>query len=115
MVLSAGTLRRRITLQQQSTSVDAYGQPVVTWADVATIWASLEPSFGRELIAAQAVNLDQPTTITIRWQSAFSNPRSVAAMRAVYKGRIFNIHSVQNEDERNSMLTLIASEGLNDG
>ena len=36
-------------------------------------------------------------------------------MRAVYNGRIFNIHSVENESERNTVLTLIASEGLNDG
>ena len=115
MTLSAGTLRKRITLQQQSLSVDSYGQQVITWTDVATVWASLEPSVGRELVAAQAVRLDQPTTITIRWQGAFGSPRAVAAMRAVYNGRTFNIHSVENEDERNVLLTLIASEGLNDG
>ena len=115
MALSAGTLRKRITLQQQSLSVDSYGQQVITWTDVATVWASLEPSVGRELVAAQAVRLDQPTTITIRWQPSFASPRTVAAMRAVYNGRTFNIHSVENEDERNVLLTLSASEGLNDG
>lgn len=115
MTLSAGTLRKRITLQQQSTSLDTYGQQTVTWTDVATVWASLEPSVGRELVAAQAVSLDQPTTITIRWQPAFANPKAVAAMRVVYNGRIFNIHSVENEAERNTLLTLLASEGLNDG
>jgi SPP1 family predicted phage head-tail adaptor len=106
---------KRITLQQQSPSVDSYGQQVSTWTDVATVWASVEPSVGRELMAAQAVSLDQPTTITIRWQPLFASPKAVAAMRAVYNGRIFNIHSVENESERNTMLTLIASEGLNDG
>lgn len=115
IAINPGRLSRRITLQQQSTSVDSYGQQFITWADVATVWASLEPSVGRELVAAQAMRLDQPTTITIRWQSAFASPRAVAAMRAVYKGRTFNIHSVENEDERNVLLTLIASEGLNDG
>ena len=115
MTLSAGTLRKRITLQQQSTSVDTYGQQITTWTDVATVWASIEPSVGRELMAAQAVRLDQPTTITMRWQSAFASPKAVAAMRVVYNGRIFNIYSVENEDERNRMLTLLASEGLNDG
>lgn len=115
MTLSAGTLRKRITLQQQGTSVDSYGQPVTTWSDVATVWASVEPSVGRELIAAQAVSLDQPTTITIRWQAGLASPKAVAAMRAVYDGRIFNIHSVENESERNTLLTLPASEGLNDG
>ncbi|WP_300338225.1 phage head closure protein [Accumulibacter sp.] len=115
MAISAGTLRKRITLQQQSQSVDSYGQQIATWTDVATVWASVEPSVGRELMAAQAVSLDQPTTITIRWQAAFASPKAVAAMRVVYNGRLFNIHSVENEEERNSTLTLIASEGLNDG
>lgn len=115
MTLSAGTLRKRITLQQQSPSVDTYGQQITTWTDVATVWASIEPSVGRELMAAQAVRLDQPTTITIRWQPALASPKTVAAMRAVYNGRIFNICSVENEEERNRMLTLLASEGLNDG
>ena len=90
MALSAGMLRKRITLQQQSASVDSYGQQVSTWTDVATVWASVEPSVGRELMAAQAVSLDQPTTITIRWQPIFASPKAVAAMRAVYNGRIFN-------------------------
>ena len=115
MALSAGTLRKRITLQQQTPSLDPYGQQIVSWSDVASVWASIEPSVGRELMAAQAVSLDQPTTITLRWQPAFASPKAVAAMRAVYKGRIFNIHSVENEGERNAVLILIASEGLNDG
>lgn len=113
--IRAGQLTRRIKLQQQSPSVDSYGQQVITWTDVATVWASIEPSVGRELMVAQAVSLDQPTTITIRWQAAFASPKTVAAMRVVYNGRIFNLHSVENEAERNTLLTLIASEGLNDG
>lgn len=110
MPLSAGTLRKRITLQQQSPSVDSYGQQSLTWTDVATVWASVEPSVGRELMAAQAVSLEQPTTITIRWQPLFASPKAVAAMRVVYNGRIFNLHSVENEAERNVLLTLVASE-----
>lgn len=113
--IRAGQLSRRITIQQQSPSVDSFGQQVSTWTDVATVWASIEPSVGRELMAAQAVSIDQPTTITIRWQPIFASPKAVAAMRVAYNGRIFDIHSVENEGERNTLLTLLASEGLNDG
>ncbi len=80
--IRAGQMSRRITLQQQTTSVDSYGQQASTWTDVATVWAAIEPSVGRELMAAQAVSLDQPTTITIRWQPAFASPKAVAAMRS---------------------------------
>jgi len=39
----------------------------------------------------------------------------VAAYRARYKGRVFNLHAALNEDEANVLITLLASEGLNDG
>ena len=115
MILSSGDLRRRITIQRPSVTMDSYGQPVTTWTDVATVWAAIEPATGRELLAAQAMNLEQPTTITIRWQSVFSSPKAMAAMRAVYNGRIYNIHSAENPDERNVLVKLTATEGMNDG
>ena len=115
VIYKSGDMRHRVTLQARSLAEDGAGGQSVTWRAVATVWAAMEPSAGRELMAAQALNLDQPTTITIRWQPALANPRAVAAMRAVFGGRIFNIHSSENQEERNRLLVLIASEGLNDG
>lgn len=115
MGLRAGTLRHQITLQARETTRDPVGGQSTAWTDVATVWASLEPSVGRELMAAQALAIDQPTTITVRYQSFLADPRLVVAMRALYGTRIFNIHSSQNETERNRSVTLIASEGMNDG
>ena len=113
--LRAGELRRRVTLQQRSASVDAVGGQSIIWNDVATVWGSIEPSGGRELMTAQKMSIDNPATITIRWQSPFADPKAVAAMRVLYGSRIFNIHSAVNQDERNRVLVLLASEGLNDG
>ncbi len=113
--LRAGDLRRRITIQQRSASIDAVGGQSINWSDVATVWASIEPSGGRELMSAQKMSIDNPATITIRWQSSFADPKAVAAMRVTYGSRIFNIHSAVNQEERNRVLVLIASEGLNDG
>ena len=113
--IRSGDLRRRITLQSRDLTVDAYGGQATTWSDVATVWAAIEPSGGRELLSAQAMQIDQPVTVTMRWQSIFDDPKAVAAMRFVYRGRYFNIHGVANESERDRVLTLIASEGLNKG
>ena len=114
-VICAGALRRRITLQTRTTTQDSFGGQSTTWIDVASVWASIEPSGGRELMTAQAMNIEAPSTITIRWQPAFRDPKAVAAMRAVYGSRIYNIHASENPEERNSVLVLLASEGLNDG
>jgi SPP1 family predicted phage head-tail adaptor len=113
--MRAGQLKKRITIQTRSNSVDTVGGQSTLWSDLLTTWASLTPSGGRELVAAQAMHLDQPSTIVMRWQTALSLPLNVAAMRILYGTRIFNIHGYQNMDERNVELTLICTEGMNDG
>ena len=70
---------------------------------------------GRALLAAQAVKSELSHEITLRYRAEFANPISASEMRAVYNGRYFNIHAVMNKDERNRELTLMCSEGLNNG
>ena len=113
--MRAGTLRRRLVIQSRSTSQDTAGEAVATWTTVATVWADIAPISGRELVTAQAISAEISHQITLRYQAALANTKAMAGMRAVYGGRNFNIHAVMNEDERNRMLTLLASEGLNDG
>ena len=115
MGLRAGALGQRITLQQRTLAQDATGGQLATWTDVATVWAEVVPLSGRELIAAQAVASETSHQITLRWQPVFADPKTVAALRVVYNGRLFNINAAINEDERNRMLTLLVSEGMNEG
>lgn len=113
--MMAGGLKRRITLQQHGTGADELGQPVLTWVDVATIYASIEPLSGRELLAAQAVQSEVSHKITIRYQPQFANPKAMAAMRIIYNSRVFNIHASIDVNDGHRMIELSASEGLNDG
>ena len=115
VLVNSGTLRHRITLQRRSTSVDSFGAQSTSWVTAAVVWASIESSAGKELMAAQAMAIDQPATITLRWQPMFADPKAVAALRILYGTRIFNIHSSNNPEERNRVLVLLCSEGLNDG
>ena len=115
MGLRAGALGQRITLQQRSVAQDATGGQLATWADVATVWAEVTPLSGRELIAAQAVASETSHQITMRWQPAFADPKTVAALRVVMNGRLFNIKASINDDERNRTLMLLVAEGVNDG
>lgn len=65
--MRAGRLRRRVTIQSQSTSRDAAGQPVDTWTDVATVWAAVEDVQGREIIrGGGAVTAHVTTTVRMR-------------------------------------------------
>lgn len=113
--MRSGALRKRILLQKRDVTTDSYGGQVSTWSDVATVWGEITPLSGRELFAAQAVQSEVSHQITLRYRPELDIPAVVVAMRAVYNGRNFNIHASLNEDERNRQITLMASEGLNDG
>jgi SPP1 family predicted phage head-tail adaptor len=113
--MRAGVLRHRITIQSRSSGRDALGGQVPTWSDVATVWADVQPLSGRELLAAQANKSELTHTVTIRYQSQFSDPKVMAAMRILYAARIFNIHASIDPDERHIALELACGEGLNDG
>lgn len=113
--MRAGDLRHRVTFQSRSVSADSFGAQSEQWRDVATVWADVSPLSGRELFAAQAVNVEISHSVTIRYQAQFAGPKAVAAMRILYGNRIFNIHSSMDTDERHRELKMTCSEGLNNG
>jgi SPP1 family predicted phage head-tail adaptor len=108
-------LDKRITIQQAVTTQDAVGGQVVTWSDVATVWAHVHPLAGRELINAQSVYAAVTHNMIIRWQSQFDDPQTVAKMRISYSGRLFNIGAAVHLEEGRRFVVLSVSEGLNDG
>jgi SPP1 family predicted phage head-tail adaptor len=113
--LRSGDLNRRVNLEQRSSTRDSFGEELLTWSDLMTVWAEIQPLSGRELELAQKMASEVSHRITIRYQSSLTDTRMVAGLRALYKARVFNIVAVLNEDEANVRLQLLASEGLNDG
>ena len=113
--MRAGDLRHRAELQQQLVTKDSYGQQVNSWVTLATIWCQISPVSGKEAFMAQQVQSETTHQIRCRYRQEFANPKTVAACRLLFKGRIFNITSSINWDERNREITLMATEGLNDG
>ena len=64
--MRAGTLRRRVTIQQQTSTVDDFGEPEDTWADVATVWASVEDLSAKEALRDTAYTAQITTVVTMR-------------------------------------------------
>lgn len=108
--MRAGPLRHRITFQRRQTGTDAFGQPLAGWEDIATVWASVEPISGRELLAAQQIQGEITHRIRCRYRDGLT-----AADRALFKGRVFDLQSVINTAERGISLEILAKEGLTDG
>lgn len=104
--MRAGQLRHRITLQTptESTSTSTMGR-TPTYADTATVWASVEPLSGNEQWRAKQAGTVVSHRIIIRYMAGVTS-----AMRVKFGSRYFGIESVINENERNQMLELTCKE-----
>src|SRR5918992_2353622 len=102
--MRAGTLKDRVTLQQNTPTQDAGGAPVDSWADVATVWAAIEPLTGREFFDAARVVADVTHRLRIRYRADVTEK-----MRAIQGSRTFDISAVLEVGRRRE-LHLMARE-----
>lgn len=103
--MKIGSLRHQIVLQKKMITKDALKQQIESWTDFAFVWASIEPLSGREYFAAQQINSEVLVRITIRYLSGIT-----AEARVVLDGRIFEVLSVINPEERCETLILMCRE-----
>lgn len=99
MVVRAGLLDRRVTLERRVEVVDPSGQPVVTWVPLATVWARVEPLGGRENFGAQQFVATGDLRFTVRWRSDVT-----PLHRVIYGGVPYDVVSVAEEGRREGLL-----------
>lgn len=80
---------RRVTLQSRTLTTNAYGEQVVGYTDLETVWAEKWDLRGREYFAAQQVNAD----VTTRWRIRYRTDVSVLD-RVVYDSVPYDINQV---------------------
>lgn len=109
--MKVGKLRHRVTLQFRTETQDPdTGVMTQGWAEVATVWASVEPLSAREFIASQATQAKVTTRITIRYRDDV-----VPTMRLMHRGTTYNIEGVlPDKDSGLEYLTLACSSGDNE-
>jgi SPP1 family predicted phage head-tail adaptor len=105
--MRAGELRHRVTIQRKVVTLNAFNEEIITWADVATVWASIETAPGGEFADLNAAGAALSHQITIRYLANLA-----PTMQVVYGDRAFNIEVVQ-EDNRNRQTVLLCSELVN--
>ena len=103
-------LRKRITLQRRSTAEDGLRQQLLTWSDVATVFAQVEQLSGRELMTANAEYAENTARITIRFRTDV-----VEKMRIWYGAVVYDITSVSDIDGTRRELQISCKTGLSDG
>ncbi|MGI5892088.1 MAG: phage head closure protein [Bacillota bacterium] len=103
--MKIGDLRHRVTLQQKTVIEDDLKQHTENWTDIATVWARIEPLSGREYFAARQENTEVTTRITIRYL-----PGITTDSRVVFGGRVFEVLSAIDPEERCESLILMCNE-----
>ena len=101
--MQAGRLNRRCTLQSPSQSVDALGQPIPGWTDVATVWADIRMKSGLEAIKAGAPVSVVQASIRVRYRTGIT-----AGMRVVHNLQAYNITAVMPDVGGREYVDLIA-------
>lgn len=99
-MLAAGTLDRRITLQQATEGKDAAGGVTLTWADLATVWARVAPAGGREVNTAAQEASFADTKFTVRYRPDVTPG---GKMRILFDARVYDILSVSEPVRRESV------------
>ena len=103
--METGRLRHQISIQQNTATVDAAGQPGVDWQTIRQPWAEVKPVVGGENFNGSQILAGVTHLVTIRYQSGIS-----PTMRVLYGSRILHIESVLNIDERNRETRLQCKE-----
>ena len=101
--MQAGRLNRRCTLQSPSQSVDALGQPIPGWTDIALVWASIRHLSGVEAIKADAAVSTVKASIRIRWRTGLN-----AGMRVVHGAQVYSIEAVMPDVGGREFVDLVA-------
>jgi SPP1 family predicted phage head-tail adaptor len=110
-MIPAGRLRHRITLQSKETTRDVMGGEIITWVDVATVWAEVSALSGRALIAAQQAQSEITARIIVRKAAAGSIADD---WRIKHGADIYTLHAIIPSDDGVN-LNLQVSKGLKNG
>ena len=106
--MNAGSLKHRVSIQSQSTTLDDYGEPADTWSTDATVWASVIPQSGDETNSADGIVGVISHRVIMRY-----NTHASPKKRLLFGSRVLGIESVINTNEADKELELLCREEKN--
>ena len=109
--MRSGTLRERVTIQAATVSQDSYGEPIKTWANLATnptVWANVgsRASGERFITGGEQVMANVTHTVRIRYRTDVT-----VKMRLQWRtSRYLYVENVVDPDGRKADLVLMCRE-----
>jgi SPP1 family predicted phage head-tail adaptor len=105
--MRAGQLRERVQLQAFTAASDSYGQPIESWAELATVWGDVKPLASREGFTPGAGQVQATAThkVRIRYRADLDEK-----MRVIWRTRVLQVEAVQDPDQRTRETVLMCLE-----
>src|SRR4029434_5971979 len=105
-----GPLRHKVTIEASTATQDEYGEPIKTWAPLATtprVWAQIQSNdAGESLVSCgEQVQAAVSHTVTIRYRTDIT-----VHMRVLDRARYLLIENVVDVTGQERELTLMSSE-----
>lgn len=104
--IHSGRLQHRVRVERLTLADDGGGGSTETWSLIARPWAYIKPLSGTE--ALHGMQLRDKITHKIYMRYRDLTPRD----RLIHRGRMFNIRSVIDLEERKMWLEISAEEGV---
>lgn len=103
--MKAGRRDRRITIERKTATQNTYGEEIVTWATLTTVWADMRPVTGRESYTENQFQSFADTKFRVLYSNV---TRTLTTEdRVTYRGRTYDIVSV-NEIGRLEGIEILA-------
>lgn len=107
MFIDPGTLRTELGLQARTTAPDGLGGFSESWAEIATVFARVEP-----VAAESRFGADRAFQTTTHRMTLRHRPGVESGMRFARKDRVFDILTVHDPDESGRYLVCRTREAL---
>ncbi|MFN6976713.1 MAG: phage head closure protein [Gemmobacter sp.] len=108
--MTAGLLRERVTVERAVRSDDGYGNVVVGWADLLSVWADVRETPGKERLEAGRIEASATATIRIRSSAAARGVTEADRIRA--RGAVWNIRSIVPVGNDGAMMDILCESGV---
>jgi len=109
--MRAGSLNKRATFQQFTSTPDRAGGSTKAWADFTTVWVQFSPERAREKIQQGRIAENQAGALRLR--SSTKSRQIDATFRVIVDDVTYNVRSITNPDQRNDMIEMaIETDGV---
>lgn len=99
---------QKITIQSRTETQDAYGQPIMSYSNYATVWAEIYHLTSREYFDAKQTESENTIKFRLRYDKRMDSLNK--QMRVSWDSRTFDIDSVVNVNMRNEYIILVCTE-----